>query len=298
MRRRERDVRHLIASVPPGVTPTVAPDALGPLLALLHERDGLDLTGYRRATLARRVQNRMISAGDATLAAYLDRLRSDPGETMRLLDRLTIKVSRFHRNPESLETLRRALGAELARSPRRLAVWSAGCGRGEEPHTLAIVLAELGQPAGPPAIVATDLDPGALADAAEAAYGEAALQDVPPSIRSRYFAPIAGLAVAGWRVAEAARRRVRLERHDLARADHPPEGGPFDLVACRNTLIYFDPPLQRRALALLVRALAPGGLLWLGEAEWPSGREALRLRTVDRRARLFRLAGEGEGADA
>jgi chemotaxis methyl-accepting protein methylase len=278
-----------------GLPNPVDPAALGPLLAVLGARDGLDLSGYRRATLARRVQNRMITAGETTLAAYVERLRGDPGETARLLDRLTIKVSRFHRNPESVEALSQALAGELAGAPRRLAAWSAGCARGEEPHTLAIVLAELGQPEGPPAIVGTDLDPGALAEAAEAVYGEAALEDVPPAVRARYFASVRGRSAPAWRVADAVRRRVRLEQHDLARAEGPPQGGPFDLVACRNTLIYFDPPLQRRVLALLVGALAPGGLLWLGEAEWPTGEAALRLRAVDRRARLFRLSRPGEG---
>lgn len=280
---------------PRGLPNPVDPAALDPLLAVLGARDGLDLSGYRRATLARRVQNRMITAGETTLAAYVERLRGDPGETARLLDRLTIKVSRFHRNPESVEAVSQALAGDLARAPRRLAAWSAGCARGEEPHTLAIVLAELGQPEGPPAIVGTDLDPGALAEAAEAVYGEAALEDVPPAVRARYFAPVPGRPAPAWRVADAARRRVRLEQHDLARAEGPPEGGPFDLVACRNTLIYFDPPLQRRVLALLVGALAPGGLLWLGEAEWPAGEAALQLRAVDRRARLFRRSRPGEG---
>ncbi len=282
-----------------GGPPPVDPAVLESLLELLRERDGLDLSGYRRSTLARRVQNRVIAAGEPTLAAYLARLRADPAETALLLDRVTIKVSRFFRNREAVDAVARALADTAARRPRRLRLWSAGCGRGEEPHTLAIVLAELGQAtAGPPPVVATDVDPGALEAARCATYDRAALEEVPRAVRARWFASAAALAGSRWRVADEIRRRVSLERHDLARAVGPPWGGPFDLVACRNTLIYFDPALQRRALALLCASLAPGGLLWLGEAEWPAEPLAARLAPVDRRARLFRLAPEGRGHDA
>jgi chemotaxis protein methyltransferase CheR/two-component system CheB/CheR fusion protein len=273
--------------------------ALGALLDLLRERDGLDLSGYRRSSLARRVQNRVIAAGEPSLAAYLERLRADPGETARLLDRITIKVSRFFRNRDAVEEVSRALAAEVVRAPRRLRIWSAGCGRGEEPYTLAIVLAELGQPAdGPAPIVGTDVDPGALAAARTGTYAPAALEEVPAAIRARWFAAAGPPAAPRWRVADELRRRVTLERHDLVRAERPPRGGPFDLVVCRNTLIYFDVPLQRRALTLLCGALAPGGLLWLGEAEWPPMPLAARLHPIDRRARLFRIAPEGGGHDA
>jgi chemotaxis methyl-accepting protein methylase len=279
--------------------PSVDTDALRAVLDVLRERDALDLSGYRAATLARRVQNRLIAAGDASVAEYLERLRADPGETARLLDRLTIKVSRFHRNREAVEAVSDALAAELVRAARRLRIWSAGCGRGEEPYTLAIVLAELGQPGdGPPAIVATDVDRGALAVARAGAYGENALEEVPPAIRRRWFAVEGPAHSPRWRVAEELRRRVGFEPHDLAGVARQPSGGPFDLVVCRNTLIYFEPPLQRRALALLCSSLAPGGLLWLGEAEWPPEPLAGRLHALDRRARLFRLLPEESRDDA
>jgi chemotaxis protein methyltransferase CheR len=272
------------------VIPAADPDALEPLLELLRSRDDLDLRGYRRGTLARRVQNRMMAAGVPTLSAYLERLRADRAETPRLLERLTIKVSRFFRNAFAVGVVARALEAELARGPRRLSVWSAGCGRGEEPYTLAMVLAELGQERGAPQVLATDIDPSALSAAAAGVYAPEALAEVSPEVRARYFRY--DEASGAWRVAEHVRRRVELGRHDLSRAAVAPGTPPFDLVSCRNTLIYFEPCLQRRATALLCAALRPGGLLWLGESEWPSGDVARRLRTVDRKARLFQLAAE------
>jgi chemotaxis methyl-accepting protein methylase len=186
-----------------------------------------------------------------------------------------------------------ALQAELARAPRTLAVWSAGCGRGEEPYTLAMLLAALGQPAGAPAVLATDIDAAALEAGRRARYATDAVADVPAALRERWLAP-AGVGGAALEVRPELRGRVAFERHDLARHVAPRRGG-FDLVSCRNTLIYFDGPLQRRALGVLCDAIAPGGLLWLGEAEWPAGDAAARLTLVNRQARIFRL---GDRADA
>lgn len=261
--------------------------ALSDVLEVLRVRDGLDLSGYRRATVERRIRNRVISAGAPSLAAYAERLRADAAESARLVERLTIKVSRLFRNAAAFEALSVALAADVDVAPRRLTAWSAGCACGEEVYSLAMVLAELGQPGGgPPAVVGTDVDPGALAAAREAVYAEAALAELPAPVRNRWLerAP-----PAAWRPVPAVRARAAFERHDLARAARPPGSGRFDVVACRNTLIYFDPPLQRRAFALLCEGLAPGGLLFLGEAEWPPPELAPRLRPLDRRHRLFRL---------
>lgn len=260
--------------------------ALDAVIALVRERDGIDLSGYRRSTLGRRVRNRMISAAVADAAAYLARLRAEPAETGRLLDRITIKVSRFFRNRDATEAVSRALAAAVGPARPPLTVWSAGCGRGEEPYTLAILLAELGQTGGgEPPVLGTDIDPGALEAARAATYGPEALVEVPAGVRERWLVPADRPGAV--RVAPGLRTRVALERHDLAR-EGVPARAPFDLVSCRNTLIYFDAALQRRVLGILCDALAPGGLLWLGEAEWPSGPAADRLALVDRAARLFR----------
>lgn len=254
------------------------------VVLLLRERRGVDLQGYRVATLVRRVRNRMIAANVASLDLYLRRLREDPAEPDALLERLTIKVSRFYRGAPAFEAVREALAVRRETTGRRLAVWSAGCGLGEEPYSLAMLLGSLQPPDDAPDVTATDIDPAALAAAARATYGAAVLEELPVALRARH------LVAAGadrWQVEPALRRRVRLERHDLATAAAPP--GAFDLVACRNTLIYFQPALQQRVLQLLTAGLLPGGLLWLGEAEWLSGPVAERFRVVDRRARLFAL---------
>lgn len=264
------------------------------ILSVVRERHGLDLGGYRRGTVERRIRTAMIAAGAPSSAAYVERLRSDRRLGSDLLARLTVKVSRFYRDAAAVERVREALAARLAAAPGPLAVWSAGCGRGEEPYSLAMLLDDLGAPAGADVVatvVATDVAPDALAAAEAATYPAAALAELPPAYRERYLAPAAGRGRDGFRVHPAIRGRVRALRHDLSAARAPPDPRRFDLVACRNTLIYFQPPLQRRALELLVDALAPGGLLWLGPAEWPAALAGGRLEVLDRRARLFRAAG-------
>ncbi|HET8734579.1 MAG TPA: CheR family methyltransferase, partial [Anaeromyxobacteraceae bacterium] len=257
------------------VDPTLRPEgdpseaALAAILEVVRRRTGTDFAGYRAATVRRRVMNRVLSAGAQTLEGYLPRLLVDPGEVGELVERLTIKVSRFYRNPLLVPAVAGAL-AQRARAAgdRPLRVWSAGCGRGEEAYTLAILLAELGQPCLAGQVVGSDVDPAALRAAAAARYPSEAVVDLPPRLRAGHLQACgSGDALV---VREGIRARVRLVAHDLTTEAEPPDGGGFDLVACRNALIYFRPAVQARVERLLLRALAPGGLLWLGEAEWPS----------------------------
>lgn len=263
-------------------------EMLAGILDLVRARAGLDFAGYRPATLLRRIRNRMILLGVRTLPEYLARLRDAPDESDALIERLTIKVSTFFRDAEAFAEVRAAVEAQR-RARAGLRVWSAGCGHGEEPYSLAILLEELGDPADHPSVVATDVDPAALRLAQQGRYGPAAVENVGAERRERFFRTSGGGALC---VDPGLRRRVDFRLHDLASASAPPGGEPFDLVACRNVLIYFAPALQRRVLRLLVDALEPGGVLCLGEAEWPDDETLARLTPVHRGARLFRRAAE------
>jgi chemotaxis methyl-accepting protein methylase len=264
------------------------------MLSLVRERRGLDFGSYRVATMLRRVRNRMIAANVRTLPEYLRRLESDPAEADALLERLTIKVSRFFRDPAVFAALREFLPrrrAERAGQPLRL--WSAGCGQGEEPYSLAILLAEQGPLAAADRVLATDIDPGALAFAERGAYPAAALEDVPEPLRAYYFEPEQAPArEPRWMAGAALRDHVDFRGHDLASDAPAPDGGGFDLVCCRNVLIYLQPPLQERVEQRLARSLSKGGLLCLGEAEWLLPAVAARFDVIDRKSRLFRLREE------
>lgn len=258
--------------------------AFGAILQLLRERTGADLSRYRPTTVSRRVLNRMISVGSSTFEHYLALLRADEHEALRLLDRVTIKVSRFYRNPVTFDALRlTVLPALAAANPGRpLRIWSAGCGCGEEPYTLAMLLDEAGIPG---TVEATDIDPGALERAALGRrYVSATLSELPLELRNRYLEPEDG----GYTVRKSLRDRVRFSRHDLSAELGPPAGGAFDLIACRNVLIYFARGPQERAMHALRAGLAEGGYLCLGEAEWPLPSVAPSLEALPVKTRIFR----------
>jgi chemotaxis methyl-accepting protein methylase len=264
--------------------------AMDGILSLVRQRTGLDLTPYRQATIHRRIRNRMISVGVATVEDYFSVLEAQPAETGPLVDRLTIKVSRFYRNGETFDLLRSRVLPSLAaiRQGAPLRIWCAGCGHGEEPYTFAMLLAEGGWPGH---IEGTDVDAPALERARAGIYSADAFGELPRELLERYLVPIRSGPVPVWRVADEVRARVRFSRHDLTAGAPPSAVGSLNLVSCRNVLIYLRPAAQDQALDVLLRPLEPGGVLCLGEAEWPSPPVAGGLEVVSRRARIFRTAG-------
>lgn len=258
---------------------------VGAILAVLHARTGCDFSRYRPATVYRRIRNRMIALGIATLPEYLARLESVEDEALPLLERLTIKVSRFYRNPATFDLLRAHVLPRLARARAGapLRIWSAGCGCGEEAYTLAMLLEEAGLPG---AITASDIDPAAIGAARVAAYPEEALVELPSELRRRFLRPLPG---GRYGVDPALRARLRFVTHDLTGAEPAPGEGAFDLVCCRNVLIYLQREVQQRVLQRLCAALVPGGFLCLGEAEWPAALAPRRLAPLGRKSHVFRL---------
>ncbi len=260
------------------MTTPVPTGDIGSLLAKI-ERRGLRVTSYKEPCLRRRLAVRMRARGVHTYDAYAAVLDADPGELDRLLDALTINVTRFFRNSETYAVLQRVVLPDLAAKNRPVAVWSAGCATGEEPLSLAILCRERGLAR--VRIDATDLDPGALAVLSKAEYGAPAVEEVPADLLGRYFTPGPPFTVA-----PAARRLVRPIRHDLTR-DPAPEP-PYDLITCRNVVIYFDRPTQERLFQRFHEALVPGGWLLLGKVETLFGPARQAFQVVDARERLFR----------
>lgn len=253
------------------------------IIGVLCERFGTDFKRYRLATLRRRVLNRMISVRARTFEEYLRLLGLDAEEPERLLARVTIKVSRFYRNPETFDTLlSTVLPALHRRAEGPLRILSAGCGNGEEPYTLAMLLEELGAPG---TIDAIDIDPQALAFAVQGRYDALALADLPPALRDRYVVGSAN----GFEVAQSLRRRVAFARGDITTLNVSADTQRYDLVCCRNVLIYFERATQERSLSALCRLLRIGGYLCLGEAEWPMPVLAAAFQPFAHKTRIFRL---------
>ena len=272
----------LLAGPETGV-PAIDDPAFCEIVQLLSEHTGTDFASYRLPTVARRTLNRMTSVGAETFADYLQLLRQREGEAARLLEHVTIKVSRFYRHAPTFDTLRRQVLPELARQAdgRPLTVWSVGCGCGEEPYTLAMLFAEAGVSC---IIEATDIDPAALQRAARGYYADAALIELPKDLRERYLVRNDGFH----EMSPALRQQVRFSHHDILSSRPPPGGGAFDLVCFRNVLIYLGHEVQEQALHSARRAVRHDGYLCLGEAEWLSARIATTLTPLANAARIFR----------
>ena len=233
--------------------------------AYVSERAGLSFAGHRGSQLLSAISGAMQRGGSPAGADYRSRLDRDRPEFDELVGRLTVGESYFFREPGQLEVLRREILPErrAGRDQRRaLQLWSAGCSRGEEAYTLAIILEEAG--VAPPArILATDLSTAALAIAEAGVYGRWALRTTTERQREAYFHPFEG----GHRIDERFRRPVTFRRHNLL--DPRPDMPPMDVIFCRNVLIYFEKAAVHRATEQLASSLAPGGWLVTGSSDPP-----------------------------
>ena len=224
----------------------------------------------------------MISVGIRTIPEYFNFLKSSTDEASLLLDRIAIKVSRFYRHAPAWEAMAETALPALAQSGRPLSVWSAACGYGEEVYTLAMALDAAGVPG---AILGTDIDSAAIAAAGKGRYAASAVADLPGALAARYVRTV-DAATGDIEVAPALRERVSFARHDLIFAAAP--GTDFDIVSCRNMLIYLRRDARDEALASITGALRVGGYLLMGEAEWPTDPFTPILEPVSRTSRLFR----------
>jgi chemotaxis methyl-accepting protein methylase len=215
----------------------------------------------------------MRARGVHTYEDYARVLDHDAHEYQELLDALTINVTKFFRNVETWNALRPYLET-LARARARLRVWSAGCASGEEPYTIAVLLAEARAPG---TIDATDIDRLSLERTRQATYPDAAFTEMPDHLKRRYFQH-------GQPVPQV-RELVHVVQHDLTR-ERPPHP-PYDLIVCRNVVIYFERAAQERLFQVFVDALVPGGVLLLGKVETLFGPARERLTLVDPRERIY-----------
>ena len=273
------------------VAPTdVASDPAGfeALLEFLRDHRGFDFTGYKRASVRRRVDRRLALVGAESYPDYVDHLQVDQDEFAALFDTMLINVTSFFRDHEAWEALQadvvpRILAARGAEEPIR--IWSAGCASGQEAYGLAIIFAEvLGAEAfrRRVKIYATDVDAEALATARQAVYADKDLETVAPVWRERYFERVA----ERWVFRSDLRRCVIFGRNDLVQ-DAPI--GRLDLLVCRNTLMYLNAETQTTVLRRFRFALDESGYLFLGKAETLLSHPQLFL-PLDTTRRFFRPA--------
>ncbi|MBA7689342.1 hypothetical protein ES703_97848 [subsurface metagenome] len=265
--------------------------ALDSLLEKVYRGTGYDFREYKRGTVTRRLERRLHATGAKTYLDYMQFLDAHPEEYQRLADDLTIKVSGFFRSPYSFQQVTRLVLPELVaykkkRGEGRLRFWSAACARGEEPYSIAILLAEfLGnrRQEFDISIYATDISRQALKEARAGVYSLEEVDDLTPTVLKNYFIPCG----EGYVVSSNIRQMVSFSYFDLTSTIRQPFVN-LDCIFCCNVLIYLQSQLQERVLSMLYDSLATPGYLILGEVETPTNNLRRRLECLDTKAKIYK----------
>ena len=263
--------------------------ALSSLFSYIENIRGIDFGLYRHATVVRKTALRLEKTGCSTYDQYLAYLTQHPDELDELIDELTIKVSNFFRNPVVFEVLHDIVLPEIAARFGYLKVWSLGCAKGEEPYSIAILVHDLMKKAGLKAnlsLLGTDLCDGAVEKAAQGLYRESDLAETKKRYVDTYFRRVSPSPSSGTRshaglqneaaflkedrylLIDEIRAMTQFECADVLSALKSPHAPPeFNLILCRNLMIYMNKSLQQEVLSQIADLLPLGGYLVIGQSE-------------------------------
>ena len=260
-------------------------DGFRAILATLRRTTGSDFSAYKPPTIKRRIARRMALANVETLEEYAAYLEGHAGEAQALHQECLITVTSFFRDPGTYEVLSREVLPRLLKdrppgAPVR--VWVPGCATGEEVYSIVICLLEAAAEQGTSPsfqVFGTDLSESAVEKARSGRYLPHIAEDVSPARLQRFFSEVDG----GYRVIKAIRDMCVFARHDVTR---DPPFSRMDLISCRNVLIYLEPRMQQRVMAVFHYALLTSGALLLGTSETTSTAEDL-FAPVDKKHRIY-----------
>ena len=236
---------------------------------------GIKMPATKKQMVEGRIRKRVRSLGLEGYGEYMDYVFSDKGEIelVNLIDVLTTNKTDFFREPSHFSFLQEKVLPHLlqqgaASSTRPVKVWSAGCSTGEEPYTLAMVLAEFfrGFSSDAYKITATDICTDVLKKAAEAVYGEDKVANIPYEIKKKYLLRSKDRASRKVKIGKNLRSKIQFKRLNFMDDKFPLEAD-YDIIFCRNVIIYFERDVQERVLQKLLSHLKPGGFLFLGHSE-------------------------------
>jgi chemotaxis protein methyltransferase CheR len=236
----------------------------------LYRRTGMVFTEAKRYYVERRVVERMIATNASSFTGYFALLRAEASrEVEQLVNAFTVNETYFYREDHQLKCLTNDLLRErLAeqRALRTIRIWSAPCSTGEEPYSIALWLLENWPQADEfeIEIVGSDIDTKVLEAARAGVYGRRALMRLTPELIGKYFTQVAD---ESWRILDDLRDSVRFDAVNIVETTRTRQYGQFDVIFCRNVLIYFDDASRRLAAENLYENLLPGGFICLGHTE-------------------------------
>jgi chemotaxis protein methyltransferase CheR len=290
------------AVVAHGLTPPSASEFRA-LRDLIYERSGITLADSKTQLVASRLARRLRARGLTNYGAYFDLVvRNDPdgAELREMLNAITTNKTDFFRERHHFDFLTqnflpRFIERARKTGERRLRVWSAGCSTGEEPYTLAmVILSAFPQSGFSLDLLATDLDTQVLERARGGIYPEESIEPVPTELQRRYFRRGTGANASKVRVNDAIREMITFRQLNFVEQPWPVQG-PFDLIFCRNVMIYFNANTQRTIVESFAQRLRPDGYLFIGHSETLNGLNELY---EPLRGTIYRRRGAGEGARA
>ena len=252
-----------------GALAPLSPADLTALCALLYARTGMQFGESKRYYIDRRVADRMAHNHLTVFADYYALLRAEPAETEQLINSFTVNETYFYREEHQLACLSRSMLPELIAGKRpgdKIRIWSVPCSSGEEPYSIAIWLLENWAlvDAYNVEIVGSDIDTAIVAEALAAIYRRRAVMRLTPTLIERYFTP---LEDDRFRLIDDLQESVTFTPCNITDAASVARQGRFDVIFCRNLLIYFDEPARVRCMQNLFKSLLPGGFMCLGHSE-------------------------------
>ncbi len=243
---------------------------------LIARHAGIHLNDSKRALLYSRLAQRVHQLGLRSFGEYFARVLTDDVELEKMTDRIATNETRFFREPQHFEYLEETLlpgwerAAEAGARSRAVRVWSAGCSTGEEPYSLAMAMLDRLGEAWTIEVLATDISTRVLAVARDAIWPLERAREIPARLLKRFMLQGIGSQAGKVRAGPELRRLVRVEALNLNASSYA-VGAAFDVVLCRNVLIYFDHEHRRRIVERLASHVAPGGHLLVGHAESVQG---------------------------
>jgi chemotaxis protein methyltransferase CheR len=251
---------------------------------LLSSRD-INYQAYKQNHFLRRLHARMKRVNEDTYKGYYKLLKTSSNEFKLLMDNFSINVTRFFRDYELFITLREEIFPQFLKKKELLRIWSAGCAIGPEPYSIAILLDELGSRDASlkSHILATDINQGLLQQAIRGIYSDNSLEEMDKSKISKYFTPISGSEL--YQLSQRIRNMVTFKQHDLRTS---PLGRDFDIILCRNVLIYFSRPQSEIFFKQFYSSLKPGGYLVLGRCEVLPQSIKHKFEIIDTRNRIYK----------
>jgi len=240
------------------------------LARLVYDRAGITLHDGKRALVTARLQKRVRAGGYETFTAYVKFVEQDPSgdELVALLDAISTNHTSFFREPQHFELLTSRIAPEVG--PQGIDIWSAACSSGEEPYTIAMTMADaLGARVSGVRILASDLSTKVLAAARIGVYRMDRVEGLPREVLRRHFEKGLGAQAGLARVQSRLASLVKFDRLNLL--DVGDLGRRFEVIFCRNVMIYFDRAVQQRVVSMLERHLKPGGWLFISHSESLNG---------------------------